>query len=81
MAVNWTLQLPFARFSDGYVLFEFHWKRGLDEPTEMACGGIFLAGVSAAAAFLGPAAVVRADHTKPAAKMAQWKGEDEIFQE
>jgi dipeptidyl aminopeptidase/acylaminoacyl peptidase len=43
--------------------------------------GIFLAGVCAARAFLGSAAVVKADDRKPAAKMEPWKAEDEIFQE
>ncbi len=42
--------------------------------------GIILAGVCAAA-FLRPAAIVKADDAKPAAKKEPWKAEDEIFQE
>jgi dipeptidyl aminopeptidase/acylaminoacyl peptidase len=42
--------------------------------------GIFLAG-ACAVPFLRPAAVVKADDAKPAAKTEPWKAEDEIFQE
>ena len=43
--------------------------------------GLFLAGAWASAAWTWPAAVVRADDVKPAAKTESWKAEDEIFQE
>src|ERR1700683_1740777 len=44
-------------------------------------GGIFLAGVSAATAFMHPAAIAKADDAKPAVKTEPWRAEDEIFQE
>jgi dipeptidyl aminopeptidase/acylaminoacyl peptidase len=43
--------------------------------------GILLVGVGAAMAFVRPAAIVKADDPKPAAKTEPWKAEDEIFQE
>jgi Tol biopolymer transport system component len=43
--------------------------------------GIFLAGVCGPMAFMRPAAIVKADDAKPAAKTEPWKAEDEVFQE